>query len=459
MGNAKDRLLMAGLFALCLLLRLLWLAVPPLAHDEPFTVYWAMQPLGRLMGLFASENNPPLHFLLMHAWVRFVPESAFWLRFPSAVMSALSLLPLYLLGLSLAGRRVAVTVALLFAASALHQAFAMEARAYALLTLLTITAFWCLRRAALGARHATLHLAAVCILVVYTHFMAWPVLALLLAVVWLAPGWRPAARSLYRALAATAIAFLPYAGIFLSRAGTSIAQGTWLEAPDLEEPYNMLWRWSNAPVVVVAFLVAIAGAAWHRKDMRATMAMPALWAFVPLIGLFVLSFAVPLYLDRYLLFAAPGYLLLVALAAEAMLPAGRWRFVPHAVALALMASTFRPYPAQLPQPGQVATAVQEARQAQPGLPVYVSPHWYRLTYLWHADRQQFKDLLPEEVYGPLLHPPLDGSAADDAGGAWVLMVGDVHPDGEGVPERFRGNEPMEEVVPDRGVWLGRFATP
>lgn len=459
MGNARDRLLMAGLFVLCLLLRLLWLAVPPLAHDEPFTVYWAMQPLHRLMAMFASENNPPLHFLLMHAWVRVAPESTFWLRFPSAVMSALCVLPLYLLGLSLAGRRVAGTVALFFAASALHQAFAMEARAYALLTLLTITAFWCLRRAALGGRWATVQLAAVCILLVYTHFMAWPVLALILALVWLSPAWRPAAWALYRALAATAIAFVPYAGIFLARAGTSIAQGTWLVAPDLEEPYNMLWRWSNAPVAVVAFLLAIAWAAWRRREMRATMVMPALWAFVPLIGLFVLSFAVPLYLDRYLLFAAPGYLLLVALAAEAMLSAGRWRLVPHAVAVGLMASTFRPYPAQLPQPGQVATAVQQARLAHPGLPVYVSPHWYRLTYLWHTDRQQFKDLLPEEVYGSLLHPPLDGTAADEAGGAWVLLVGDVHPDGEGVPKRYQGSEPMEEVVPDRGVWLGRYGAP
>ncbi|MFN9327622.1 MAG: hypothetical protein ACK6A5_19805, partial [Flavobacteriales bacterium] len=71
-----------------LALKLAWLGVNELAHDEPFTVFWSQATWERLGTRFRSENNPPLEFLLITAWRALVPFEAAWRRFPAAVCSA-----------------------------------------------------------------------------------------------------------------------------------------------------------------------------------------------------------------------------------------------------------------------------------------------------------------------------------------------------------------------------------
>ena len=64
----RDRSILFALIAFNLVLKLLWLDVNELAHDEPFTVYWSQQPLAAFGEMLRTENNPPLYFLLIKAW-------------------------------------------------------------------------------------------------------------------------------------------------------------------------------------------------------------------------------------------------------------------------------------------------------------------------------------------------------------------------------------------------------
>ena len=66
----SDRWILLALVLLALVLRGSWLDMDELAHDEPFTVVMAHRSLPDLFSQLATENNPPLHFLLMHGWVR-----------------------------------------------------------------------------------------------------------------------------------------------------------------------------------------------------------------------------------------------------------------------------------------------------------------------------------------------------------------------------------------------------
>ena len=66
--HRTDRLLLFGLVAVNLVLKLSWLDVTELAHDEPFTVFWSQRPWAELWAMFRTENNPPLYFLLIKAW-------------------------------------------------------------------------------------------------------------------------------------------------------------------------------------------------------------------------------------------------------------------------------------------------------------------------------------------------------------------------------------------------------
>jgi mannosyltransferase len=379
----RDRhpLILVGLVLLCLALRLAWIAHHELAHDEPFTVLQAHRSLAGLWAILPEENNPPLHFLLMHLWVDLVPLEEGWLRLPSAVFSALTIWPLFLLARSMANVRTAITACLLFTLSSYHQGFAHEVRAYSLFALLATTSMWQLYRLVQG--RGMIWLLTVNILMVYTHFFGWLMIGIQVLCVLLVKEWRKALVLQLMATGIVLFSYTPYLLIFLRRVGTSVSEGTWLERPHPEELYNMLWRWSNAPVAVVLLLVVLVVHLVRTRASSVITRIGIIWAFVPLLGMFAASYAAPMFLDRYLVYASPGFLLLCAWAIHSTGYPQRWGMVLAAGIVAVFLFSFKPYREQWPIPSGVVQAVASL----PDAPVYIHPWWYVHTYAWHLDRQ------------------------------------------------------------------------
>ncbi|HOY29126.1 MAG TPA: glycosyltransferase family 39 protein, partial [Flavobacteriales bacterium] len=321
-----DRIVLAALLLLNLTLKCSWLGVNVLFNDEPFTAYWSQQPWSALWPMLAAENNPPLYFLLIKEWSWVTPFEAAWLRVPAAVFSALVVWPMYLLAQRLSGRRSAILATLIFTFTNYHYGYAHEVRAYALFTLLTVTSLWLLVRAkdrtANGLR-AMFGLSALNTLLVYTHFFGWLVVGLEILLVVTLPELRHLRRNFSLGVGITLLYFAPYLRLFLGRMGQSVEQGTWLEPPVAEELYNMLWRWSNQPALVVLFLTALIITGLKDQLRSLSFRFALIWALVPLFGMFMVSFVVPMFLDRYLVFAAPGFALAVAISVDTLLPKRR----------------------------------------------------------------------------------------------------------------------------------------
>lgn len=386
-----DALAIAALVALALVVRSLFVGLVGLAHDEPFTVYWAHRPLAELFAQLWHENNPPLHFLLVKAILPLADGDVAWLRMPSAVASGLTAWPLFLVGRALGGRVTGFAAVLLFICSSYQQGFAHEVRAYPLFQLLAVAGVWQLVRVAQAApqppRAALPVLALLSVAMVYTHFFGWLMLGVQALLVLLVPALRPARRTLALAAGVAVVAYAPYAAVLFERFSRSVGQGTWLTVPPPEEVYNMLWRWSNAPVLVLLFLAAVAVASLRREGRGPLWSVGLLWALLPLLGLFVLSQRVPVFLDRYLLFAAPGWCLLVA---HALLNAAPWRQVGWtlaAVGVGGMALTFEPGRGPEGRPERVVAVAQAMGKGR--APVLLIPGWYAHTYAWHVDPALF----------------------------------------------------------------------
>jgi hypothetical protein len=212
----------------------------------------------------------------------------------------------------------------------------------------------------------------------------------------------------------------------------------------------MVWRWSNAPMLAVAFMLATALFLALRKEARRAAVLPLLWSLLPLLGLFALSFAVPLYLDRYLLFAAPGFLLMVAVVLPRLLPRLPW-LLPL-VAVVAMGATFRPVNPSVPQPGAVARVVEAWAPNGGGVQVLVFPHWYDLSLLWYLDRERFA--MPAALRGDA--GVLREGAVDAIGLVLVQGPGRLpEEEAQRLEDVRREHDLLEEATPDRGTRVER----
>lgn len=373
-----DRQVLLTLLLLNAAIKLCWLGVNELSGDEPFTVFWSQQKTSDLLAMFRDENNPPLYFFLIKWWSAVTPYEVPWLRVPSAVLSALAVWPLFLLARKHASLWTAAGACLLFTFCNEHYTYAHEVRAYSLLTLLTITGMWHVDRLARNGARAVLWLALVNTALVYTHFMGWAAIGIQFMCTLLAPEWRAAHKRWLMASGIAVVLFLPYGWVFAQRVGTSVAQGTWLTAPAWDEPYSMLWRWSNAPVITVAFIAVVVFGLWKSKVKGTLERVALLWSGVPLVGLFLLSFIVPLYLDRYLVWAAPGFAVLVAVCMQRL---GKQLVVRGSLAVASMAMlvTFTPWKSNGMKPS-VAVALA-GKLSGDIFSANVVPHWYAVNHV------------------------------------------------------------------------------
>jgi len=450
MLKRQDLLLLIALVGAGAILKLLWVGNNALAHDEPFTVYWALQPWQTFRAMLATENNPPLYFMIMRGWVDLVPLAPGWLRLPSALFSTVAVWPLYLIGKRLSGTHAALIASLLFTLSGYHLGFAHEVRAYSLFTLLTILSVWQLLRLVDAGPRAWGWLLLVNVLLVYTHFFGWLVVGLQALFIFFAPELGNTWRAWLRMAVLLLVSYIPYGYIFFMRAGTSIVEGTWLTSPQPEEVYNMLWRWSNAPVIAVLLLLLIIHALVRQAFRGTALRMGLLWTFVPLIGLFLLSYWVPVYLDRYLVFAAPGWALLVG-TSLAMLPK---RFTTPATLLLSFGlfTSFKPWERSAHTPERVVRQVEAWRHKAPCASVNVVPAWYRLTYRFAEDRERFANEDPALLHAHELEP--------GHGTCNVLIVVDADPpdaDSHALVAQLRSTHTVtDSVLASHKVWVKRF---
>ncbi len=205
---AGVALIAAGAFGL----RFYHIGGPSFWRDEVFSALYAGFDGRFLWGRgFAMESNPPLYYSLLHVVIGLFGRSETALRLPSAVASALTCWPVYLLGLRFGGRGAGLAAAALFALAPMDLYYGQEARSYALMTL------------------------ADAVLLLGAARMLGP-----------APGWRDA---LLYGVASVATIYLHATGIFLV-AVTGATVAVWLARADRAALAK--WVAANAAVAVLA---------------------------------------------------------------------------------------------------------------------------------------------------------------------------------------------------------------
>ena len=233
-----------ALLALYVVARLWRLTASCLWFDEIFSVHAARHTWGGLWRFAAADLiHPPLFYALLKIWTAAGGDSLLWLRLFPAITSIAALVPFFLLARQLRLGAAATRIALLLmAADGYLIKYAQEVRMYSLLLTLALLSLWLfakLLNAESVTRGLLLALFAVNLLLVYTHYYGWLVVAC--EVAFLSFRDRSKLRSMLPASAALALLFVPWVATCAraSAEGGGLAQNIgWIARPGAQD----LWQ-------------------------------------------------------------------------------------------------------------------------------------------------------------------------------------------------------------------------
>src|SRR5215210_231163 len=204
---------LAALTALAAVLRFATLDAQSFWFDEAVTVHLLQLDLGGMLERISeTESTPPLYYLLARLWSKAFGLGEVGLRSLSALLGTATVPLAYLAVRELCSRRVGLAVAALAAVSPVLVWYSQEARAYALVVLLSAISLWAFARL---LREPSWRSAAVwalaSALALLSHYFA--VFLVLPEAVWLAAATAPRRRALpaIAAVALVALAELPLA--------------------------------------------------------------------------------------------------------------------------------------------------------------------------------------------------------------------------------------------------------
>ena len=334
-AGARRWLWAALLLALALSLRFYRLGASSLWIDEGASLRDARE-------LTANAAYRPLYYLVLRLWSPLGAGEA-WLRAPSALCSAGSVLLLYLLARRVAGTRPAVLAALLMALSVQELDHAQEVRMYAMATFLSLASVlallcWHGRRglSSLAAYHAFTLLgvatspSTLLLVVPAAGYAAWHLRHDRRALACLSGGWAAVGLALVPLAVAASRGLALFASIRDSSLRPHLAELAYLPAKLLVSPIgflahagSMMALFRGVGVCCLALLALAAFGAGRDQAVRQGRLF-ALWFGLPCAGLFLLATTVtPLWTARYFLPLAPVVYLLLAIGLERLIHLSR----------------------------------------------------------------------------------------------------------------------------------------
>ena len=141
--------------------------------DEAWTALISQLSLREIITTTAQDFHPPFYYFLVHFWIKIFGDSEVAIRLLSVLFWLLTGFIVHKLCLCFWKKRLAFLAAIFALTNPFIFTYALEARSYALLTLLTTTSMLCFFRALKDFRSwGILHLLAN-IAGIYTHYYMW----------------------------------------------------------------------------------------------------------------------------------------------------------------------------------------------------------------------------------------------------------------------------------------------
>jgi len=305
-------------------------------HDEGYSLMLSSRNLGGIWAGTARDVHPPLYYVLLHGWRNLFGDSIFTVR----TLSVLAGIGAVVLGVWLtrliATRRAAILAGVFLALFPIMVRYSQEVRMYGLLSVWLLGAaiavvYWVQKpqRNVYLVWYALLMAAGF-----YTHYFT--ALALMAFWLYLLLLWNPKTKKLthqlilrpnwWAANIAIIVLYLPWIPNLIHQ--FTRGQGvSWIPHVTIYTLPSVVWDFltftdgRRLPILLYLLvpLLLVAGVLYLlRKDhgQYKFSWLISIYTFVPIVLIYIVSIKKPLFVDRYLVFAAAGIPILIALALD-----------------------------------------------------------------------------------------------------------------------------------------------
>lgn len=419
----------AGFFLLNFVLKIFFISSRDIAMDEPFTIFFAQMDTGEIFSMLKTENNPPLHFLIMHFWIKLFGIDPFSVRFLSVVFSSFTATIIFLTGRKFFSVQAALLAASIYTLSVMNIYFSHEARVYALFVMLSsLSLYFFLSLIKSPDKKSTLFLLFIInLLIIYSHYFGFFIIITQAVSLIFSGSFKKLWKKMLLLYAMLIISYLPIILIFIKRLSISVSQGTWVKPPQFTELYGNLNRFLNSkyPLALLALISLIYFILWAREKSIATRIKSAinnkyllillLWFGIPYCGMFISSFVAPMFLDRYLLFTSVFFFLLIAVFISLFCRKQWIVYLSAMLFLIAMTVNLSLNPDNHRNVKGLIAQIQQLKK--PGSIVIISPEYAFREFTYHYNKDYFADynntmtLLNNENIFPLRNT--DGFSTDE----------------------------------------------
>lgn len=290
--------------------------------DEPYTIYHAQKSIYDIILLTINgEANPPLFMILVHGWIQLFGISVLSIRLLPLLLSSLTIIFLYKSSFKLAGVYAALFTSFLFLFSSLHFYFALEVRTYSLLSFFTAVIYYLY---ILLIQNEKKTWVIFCIIltnigIVLSHHFGWFVIANQGIIFLFYFNKKELRKKIFTILVATIILSIPVIILVVKQFFVS-SEVTWVAPPAESIFQNYLFAFFNhryafdfvAYTLLASLIFFIIYEIFIKKfaEVRLKETLILLICFaVPFTFMYLVSFKVPMFIDRYILFnSIPLYL-------------------------------------------------------------------------------------------------------------------------------------------------------
>jgi mannosyltransferase len=410
------------LIVLNLILKILFISSNSIGGDEPFSIYHAQMDLPSMIYHLKLGNNPPLFEIILHFWIKIFGISELSVRLPSLIFSVFTVYFIYRTGKDFFNYRIALFAGLLFTFSNYYLSLAHEARVYSLfafLAALSMFAFLSLLKSKGGKSIHTASLIISNLLLIYSHYFGFFVI--FVQIVLSISLYRQDRKLFQRLLLYQLIVFIfyiPYFPVIFERFLISSNEGTWVKPPggilsiiDMirnfnNEQFGQKTLFGHHPWLTLFYLgIVIASSARFiykkgYKDLSVEYLYVFLSFLLPFIIMFLASFRIPMFLDRYLVFCVTGYYLSLAVCIEYLFENSTWKTALCILCLTGIIVTFNPNVDNKRHVRETVAKVRELKEKS--TVVLICPKHFALNFAYYYDWEIFEDVDSRSVYDKVI---------------------------------------------------------